>query len=263
MIYCVHMKRSTFSIFLTIALLAACAVLWLLFIAPRFGLPPYGKKLPASPATTTPETPVKASNSAINLYLAPPPVLPDGASRAELTLVQASVTDAAGASVVFYNGVQRVMLQPGAVQKVLSERIPDGRWTRLTLEFSPAAELAYANGNVKAALMGKKTVVFAFDETVGVSRSLAVFGIVPIEQDVIAAEKALVANLSGDPRPGQTYVFGGFLLEPRGRGDIFNISNPTLVSVIKDDLGFDLTVVKPGSSGFQPANSEPGTQPRL
>ncbi|MFA5853577.1 MAG: hypothetical protein WC866_00665 [Patescibacteria group bacterium] len=247
------MKRSTFSLLLTIALLAACAVLWLLFIAPRFGLPPYGKKTPVTPVISTPETPEKARNSALNLYLAPPSALPDNASRAELTLVKATVVDASGASTEFFSGVQRVMLQPGSVQKVLSERIPDGRWTRLTLEFSPAAELAYADGNVKAALMGKKIISFTFDATVGISRSLAVFGIVPLEREVIVAEKALVANLNADPIPGQTYVFGGFLLEPRGRGDIFNITNPTLISVVKEDLGFDLTIVKTGSSGFQPA----------
>lgn len=198
----------------------------------------------------------------MNLYLAPPTTLPDGAARAELVLVKAEVADASGSTAVFFEGVQRVMLQPNSVQKVLSERIPDGRWTRLTLHFSPAAELAYADGNVKAALMGKKTAVFTFDETVGVSRSLAVFGALPIESEVMLAEKTLIANLSADPRPGQTYVFGGFLLEPRGRGDIFNISNPTLVSVIKDDLGFDLTVVKTGSQGFTPAGEQPSaTQP--
>jgi hypothetical protein len=247
------MKRSTFSILLTIALLAACAVLWLLFIAPRFGLPPYEKKTPVTPVASTPEAPEKARNSALNLYLAPPSALPDNASRAELTLVKATVVDASGASTEFFSGAQRVMLQPSSVQKVLSERIPDGRWTRLTLEFSPVAELAYADGNVKAALMGKKIVSFTFDAAVGISRSLAVFGMVPLEREVVAAEKALVANLNADPTPGQTYVFGGFLLEPRGRGDIFNITNPTLNSVVKEDLGFDLTIVKTGSSGFQPA----------
>jgi hypothetical protein len=247
------MKRSTLSILLTIALLAACAVLWLLFIAPRFGLPPYGKKTPVTPVVSTPETPEKARNSALNLYLAPPPILPDGASRAELTLVKATVTDALGASTEFFSGAQRVMLQPGSVQKALSERIPDGRWTRLTLEFSAAAELAYPDSSMKAALMGKKMMTLAFDEAVGISRSLAVFGVVPLEQGLIAADKTLIANLNGDNRPGQTYVFGGFLLEPRGRGDIFSISNPTLVSVVKEDLGFDLTIVKTGSSGFQPA----------
>lgn len=256
------MKRSTFSILLAAGLLVLCAALWLLFIAPRYGLPPYGKKTSFSPATTTPIATEKARNSALNLYLAPPPALPDGAIRVELTVVKAQVEDASGAMTVFFEGVQRVMLQPNSVQKVLSERIPDGRWTRLSLEFSPAAELAYEDGTVKAALMGKKKAEFTFNETVGVSRSLAVFGVLPIEPDVITAEKALVANVSADPRPGQTYVFGGFLLEPRGRGDIFNISNPTLTGVIKEDLGFDLTIVKTGSSGFQPAHTEPSGSPR-
>ncbi len=251
------MKRSTFSLLLALAVLAICAFAWLLFLAPHFGLPPYAKTIVTEPPASRPESLEKARNSALNLYLAPPETLPGDATRAELTLVKAEIADDAGASVAFFNGAQRVMLQPGAVQKVLSERIPDGRWTRLTLEFSGASELAYANGDVKPALLERKTAAFVFDETVGISRSLAVFGRLPIEPDVAVAEKTLVANIGADSRPSQTYVFGGFFLEPRGRGDVFNIDNPTLNSVIVEDLGFDLTIVKTGSQGFTPAGSQP------
>lgn len=247
------MKRKQLALLLTLAILVLAALLWFLLIAPRYGLPPFEKPAPTAPATSTPETVEKERHGALNLYLAPPPAIADGAARAELTLLKATVIGPDGASAVFFTGAQRVMLQPGSVQKVLSERIPDGRWTRLTLEFSPAAELAYANGGVKAALLGRKQATFSFDAQVGVSRSLAVFGVVPLEASVVAAEKALIANVSVEPRPAQTFVFGGFLLEPRGRGDVFNISNPTLASVIQEDLGFDITVVLPGSSGFQPA----------
>ncbi len=252
------MKRSTKSLLVVLALLLLGAALWFLVIAPRYGLPPFGRpidtEVPTPPTTVIEE---KERHSALNLYLAPPAAIANDALRAELTLLKASVIGSDGKTAVFFNGVQRVMLQPGAVQKVLSERIPDGRWTRLVLEFSPAAELAYANGEVKAALMGKKQATFAFDAQVGISRSLAIFGVVPLERTVLAAEKALVANLSADPILAETYVFGGFLLEPRGRGDVFNIDNPTLVNVIKEDLGFDITVVMPGSSGFQPAATQP------
>ncbi|WKZ29074.1 MAG: hypothetical protein QY323_06135 [Patescibacteria group bacterium] len=254
------MQRKKIALFLSLAALALVALLWFLLIAPRYGLPPFGKPAPTAPTTPTPEVVEKERHAALNLYLAPPTTIADNAARAELTLLKATVSADDGKTAVFFTGAQRVMLQPGAVQKVLSERIPDGRWTRMTLEFSPAAELAYANGDVKAALLEKKQTLFTFDAQVGISRSLAVFGVVPLEAKVMATEKALLANLSADTQPAQTFVFGGFLLEPRGRGDVFNIENPTLASVIKEDLGFDITIVLPGSSGFQPATGSAPAQ---
>lgn len=250
------MKRSTLSLLLTIIILViGGGALWLLLIAPRLGLFPYiPKKLPVISATSTPET---ANNSALNLYVAAPPGLPNGAQRAELTLVKATVTDADGRSAVFFQGVQRTMLQAGFAQEALSERIPAGRWTKLSLDFSPAAELAYADGTVKAVLLGKKRAEFGFDAKVGVSQSLAVLAIMPFESAVVGADKALIANLAATPRTAETYVFGGFMLEPRDRGEILAIDQPKLVSVIKKDFGFDISVVKPGSSGFQPADGAP------
>ncbi len=253
------MKRSTFSLLVTAAILViGGAALWFLLIAPRLGSFPFGtKRGPEASMTPASETQEGARNSALNLYLTAPSELPDGASRADLTILKATLTDAVGTSVTFFKGAQRVTLQADVVQKTLSERIPDGQWTRLTLDISPAAELAYANGKVKAALIGKTQAIFVLNADVAVSRSLAIFGAVPIERGAISADKALIMNLSADPRTADTYVFGGFLLDPRGRGDIFTIKSPTLFSVIKEDLGFDLSVVKPGSSGFQPAESPP------
>ncbi len=257
------MKRSTFSIVLAAAILAIGAfALWFFLIAPRLGVAPlpWMRRPVTGSATETPATAEKARNSVLNLYLASSPNLPDGAIRAELTLTKATLTSADGKSSVVFEGAQRVMMQSGIVEKVLSEKILDARWTRLTLEFSPAAELAYANGNVKAALLEKKTAVFTFDATVGVSRSLALYAIVPLERNVTAADKAIIARVDAAARPADTYVFGGFLFDPRGRGDLFTLNQPSLFAVIKEDLGFDLSVVKPGSKGFTPAAASPTPQ---
>ncbi len=255
------MKRSTFSILLAAAiLLIGGGALWLLLIAPRLGLPPFATPPVEKPTPPATEETGPARNSAINVYLAPPPALPDGAVRAELTLIKATLTDANGKSAAVFEGAQRVMLQSGIVEKAISEKIPDGHWTRLILEFSPAAELAYANGDVKPAIMGKKRATLAFDAKVAVSRSLAVFAQVPVERAVTSAEKTIIASIDEAPRTAETYIFGAFLFDPRGRGDVFSISSPTLFAVIKEDLGFDLSVVKPGSTGFQPATGQPAPQ---
>ncbi len=259
------MKRSTFSLILAAAILAtgACA-LWFFLIAPRLGIAPlpWTRRPVAGPTTETPVAPEKARNSVLNLYLASSSNLPDGAMRAELTLTKAVLASADGKSDVVFAGAQRVMLQLGIVEKVLSEKILDARWTRLTLEFSPAAELAYANGNVKATLLEKKTATLTFDATVGVSRSLALYAVVPLERNVTTADKAVIARVDSTARPADVYVFGGFLLDPRGRGDLFTLNQPSLFNVIKEDLGFDLSVVKPGSKGFTPAGNQPSaTQP--
>ncbi len=258
------MKRSTFSFVLAAAILAigACA-LWFFLIAPRLGVPPFPwtRQPVTGSATETPSTAAeKARNSVLNLYLASPPNLPDGAARAELTLTKATLTSMDGKNEVVFEGAQRVMLQSGIVEKVLSEKVTDAHWTRLTLEFSPAAELAYANTTVKAALLEKKTAMFTFDAVVGVSRSLALYAVVPFEREVFAADKAIIARIGATARPADVYVFGGFLLDPRGRGDVFTINQPSLFAVIKEDLGFDLSVVKPGSKGFTPADTSPKPQ---
>ena len=258
------MKRSTFSVLLAAAILAigGCA-LWFFLLAPRLGVAPlpWTHRPVTGSATETPATaPEKVRNSALNLYLASPSSLPDGAVRVELTLTKATLASADGKSAIVFEGAERVMLQSGIVEKTLSEKIPDARWTRLSLEFSPAAELAYANRNVKAALLEKKTALFAFDAIVGVSHSLAIYAAVPLERDVTAADKAVIANIDAKPIAADSYVFGGFLFDPRGRGDLFTLNQPSLFSVIKEDLGFDLSVVKPGSKGFTPADASPTPQ---
>ncbi len=253
------MKRSTFSLLLAAAILVVGGLaLWFFLIAPRLGHPSK-----TGPATSTVEVPLaqKPRNAALNLYLAAPAALPTNVVRAELTLVKATVTDADGLEVAFFEGNQRVMLQTDIVEKTLSERIPAGHWNRLKLEFSPAAELAMKDESVEAVLLGKKTATFAFDAKVPTSGSLALFAALPLERETLAAGGATVANVSDKAQTAESFVFGGFLLDPRGRGNVYTLKNATLASVIKKDLGFDITLVKTGSSGFTPAAGQPSATP--
>ncbi len=64
-------------------------------------------------------------------------------------------------------------------------------------------------------------------------------------------------NLVPDPRPAERHVFGGFLLDPRDRGEIIVVPSPTLASVVKEDLGFDIGRQETGSTGFVPADAAP------
>lgn len=249
----------TISLVVTAAILVAGALaLWLILSPLR--LPPSVPPVTEPPTEQPGEEPEAAFNGALNLYVTAPDRLPAGAGRVELSLVKAAIAGADGKETVFFEGSRRVMLQQGVTEKLLSERIPNGRWTRLKLTFSPVADLAFADGRPGAsALVERYEASLSFDAEVPVSRTLALFARVPLEEASGDAEGTATLNVSAEPQPAERYVFGAFLLDPRDHGDLWNIESPTLAKAVKEDLGFDITRVQTGSTGFVPATGVPST----
>ncbi len=253
------MRRTTISIIATAAILAIGAlVIWLLVVRRPAPAPV------TEPPVAEPEPPAEEAefHGALNLYLTAPARLPAGAARVELTLVKASLVGDGGKEVAFFEGARRLMLQEGVTEKLLSERVPNGRWNRLKLSFSPVADLAYADGRPAAsAVLERRDAALSFDAEVPVSRTLALFARTPLEAEAGSAGGVPTLNLVPDPQPAERYVFGAFLLDPRDRGDVWNIAAPSLAAVVKEDLGFDITRQETGSTGFVPAESEPAPLP--
>lgn len=242
----------TISLLVTVAILVIGGVLiWLVVVS-------LGRKPSAPPPPSAAEEPVLAFDDALNLYLAAPERLPAGAGRVELSLTKAVLVRADGLEVPFFDGSRRLMLQPGVTEKILSERIPDGRWTRLKLTFSPVADLAFADGRpVASAILERGTAVLSFDAEFPVSRTLALFARLPLEEASGTAGDVATISLSPEPRPAESFVFGGFLLDARDRGDLWTIASPSLAAAVKEDLGVDITRQLSGSSGFVPASGAP------
>jgi hypothetical protein len=256
------MKRMTISLTATAAILViGAALIWLLLASLR--------KPSAPPAVTPPETgsatepePEPELHGALNLYLTAPAQLPAGAGRIELSLVKAALVRADGKESTFFEGSRHLVLQQGVTEKLLSEVIPNGHWNRLKLTFSPAADIAYGDGRpAAAAVLERREAVLSFDADVPTSRTLALFAVVPLEAASGEAGGAATIDLSSVPQPAERYVFGAYLLDPRDRGDIWNIPNPSLATVVKEDLGFDITRQQTGSSGFVPAKEVPSGSP--
>lgn len=251
------MKRLTLSLLITAAILIVGAVsIWFIIVAPRLIAP---RPTPTPTPTVTPTA--EERRGALNLYLTAPEKLPPGALRAELTLVKATLVDDRGAASPVFEGVQRVMLQEGVIQKVLSELIPNHAFRSLRLEFSPAAEISMADGSVVPALVGQRQVVLTFEADVPISRSLALFARVPLEAQLRGTPEAQIADLLTAPQTAESYVFGSFQLDARGRGDLWTVPQPGLASAINADLGLDISTVLQGSQGFSPADQGPVTKP--
>jgi hypothetical protein len=248
---------------MTISLIASAAILALGALAIALLL---ARRAPEAPVPAPPiEEPAPPEtedvmHGALNLYLTAPERLPSGAARAELTLVKAALARGDGTERTFFEGARRLMLQEGVTEKILSERVPNGRWTRLKLTFSPVADLAYADGRpAAAAILERREATLSFEAEIPVSRTLALFARTPLESDSGDAAGTPVLNLVPDPRPAERYVFGGFLLDPRDRGEIIVVPSPTLASVVKEDLGFDIGRQETGSTGFVPADAAPAS----
>lgn len=248
----------TMSLIATAAIVAiGAAAIWFLIVR---------RPAPAPvqpPATGEPEPAREETfeyHGALNLYLTAPERLPAGAGRVELSLIKASLVRADGKEVAFFEGSRRVVLQEGVTEKVMSELIPNGRWSRLKLTFSPVADLAYADGRpASSALLERREASLSFDADVPTSRTLALFARAPLEAESGLAGGVATVNLTQEPQQAERYVFGAFLLDPRDRGDIWNIASPSLAAVVKEDLGFDITRQGTGSSGFVPAEGVPST----
>lgn len=250
------MKRMTISLIATAAIvLVGTFVIWMLFTAPR----PSAPVPPATgPATNAPETAPQAFDAALNLYMTAPARMPDGAGRLELKLIEASLADAGGKETVFFQGSRKVVLQEGAIQKVLSEKIPVGRWSRLKLTFSAAADLSYADGRADAAaLVERRETVLSLDADVAASHTLALFARAPLEARAGTADGVVTMDFSSQPTKAESYVFGSFFLDERGRGSVWNVPDPSLAAAVKADLGFDITRQLTGSSGFVPSTQSP------
>ncbi len=245
---------------MTISLIGTAAILAIGALVIWFMVATRPAPVPAPPPPVEePEAPEpEEQHGALNLYLAAPERLPAGAARVELTLIEASLARTDGTERIFFQGSRRLVLQQGTVEKLLSERIPNGRWSRLKLTFSPVADLSYAGGRPSAAaLLERREASFSFDAEVPVSRTLALFARTPLETESGTAGATPSLNLLPDPVPAERHVFGAFLLNPRDRGDIWTIAAPTLAAVVKEDLGFDITRQETGSTGFVPAEAEP------
>lgn len=254
------MKRMTISLLTTALILAlGAAAIWLLVArlrAPAPTLPPTdGPKAPEERPEPEP------FHGALNLYLASPEALPGGAARVELTLTEASVAGADGKEHAFFKGSRRVMLQPGSVGKALSDEIPNGRWTRLKLTFSPAADLSYADRPAAPALLERREALFSFSAEVPVSRTLALLATAPLEPEAGDAGGTATLGLTPQAAAADSFVLGGFMLSPRDRGKIWMLPGATLAAVVKKDLGLDIARKQPGSAGFLPAEEIPTDLP--
>jgi hypothetical protein len=246
------MKRSTLSLLLTGAiLLIGGGILWMVIFAPR--LRQRAQAPTPGPATSTPETPPSATEvryDALNVYLTAPAVMPSGAVRVELTLVKATLIRSDGVEASVFDGVQRVMLQAGSIEKVLSEAVPRGAWRTLKLEFAPVAQASMPDGSVTTALVERRVFTLSIQADLPVSRSLAVFARVPLGPELKDAGSAKTADILPDAQPAETYVFGSFQLDPRGRGNLWTTPEASLPAAIKADLGFDIVTKLKGSGGF-------------
>lgn len=245
------MKRSTLSTLASVAILVAGGLaIWFLIVAPRLKIAP-------EPVPTARPPKTEAPHGALNLYLAAPASLSAGVARVELTLMKATLVDDLGVESPVFQGAQRVMLQSGVVEKVLSEKVQIGDWSRLKLEFSPAAELSMADGTVTAALVERRQAILSFQADLTASRTLALFAAVPLEPALNKAGKTWTAEILPEPKPAERYVFGSYMLDQRGRGNIWTLSRLTLADIIKADLGLDISSFLPGSKGFNPADRPP------
>jgi hypothetical protein len=251
------MKRVTVSVLISAAMLiAGCAVIWFFIVGPRLKAPPPPAPIPAPVVQPKPVE----HRSVLNVYLTAPETLPSGAVSAELTLVKAAIVDGKGAETPVFTGVQRVMLQAGVIQKVLSEPLPEGSWKSLKLEFSEAALFSMSDRSVVSAMLGRRQAVLSFDADLPASNSLALFARFPLDPNLIGTGEAHIANLLTEPRSSETHVFGTLLLDPRGRGDLWTVTDPSLAQAILSDIGLDIVTVLPGSQGFSPAVQVPETK---
>ena len=250
------MKRSTLSLLLTAAILLVGGLsIWFLILAPR--LRPAPAPTPVAPTPVAPQ--VEARHDALNLYLAAPGELPPDAARVELTLVKATLSGSGRADAVVFEGVRKVVLQPEVVEKALSELAPSGAWDHLTLEFSPAAEIAMKDGRLEGALLEQPRATLTFEADLPISRSLALFARLPLSPTLRTAGTGQTAGLLADPQKAESYVFGAYLLDERGRGDVWTVKSLTLADAVMADLGLDIRPAMKGSQGFNPAQQAPTT----
>ncbi len=249
------MKRSTLSLLISAAIFAVGLVLiWFLIVAPRFK--------PAAPTpvpTVPPPAKTEERHGALNLYLTAPVALPSGATGAEVTLVKAALVDGNGREASVFEGAQKVMLRPDAVEKTLSVLVPNRTWERLILEFSPAAEIPMADGTTIATVVERRRAVLSFHEDLPVSRSLALLARLPLAPALRKIGAVWAADIVPDPQAAESHVFGSFFLDARSVGALWMLPHARLSDVLKADLGLDIGVSLPGSKGFGPADQAPAT----
>lgn len=245
------MRRKLLLAVILLALSAAAVVAVFLLTPPKPAAPP------PPPPPTAPEArtvlPSEDWHGALNLYVAPPPALPSGTARIELTLIKAElVHEGDGVSAAVFEGGRKLMLQPGVVQKLVSDAAPQGRWTSLRLTFSPAAELIRADGGSIGALLEKREAAAVIDVDLPVSRTLAAFIHLPLLRTLEPKGGVMTLALDDEPRLAETFVLGGVFRDPRGVGGLLHLALPSLAAAVMEDLRLDIRPEskQDGSRGF-------------
>lgn len=251
------MRRRLIIVIAAAVLLAAAGLAAFLLSRPK---PPPAPPTPPVVEKRTVPAP-EGWHAVLNLYVAPPPALPAGFSRVELTLIKAElVHEGDGVSATVFEGGRRHMLQPGIVQKLISDSAPQGRWTSLRLTYSPAAELIRADGSSVGALLERREATAVFDADLGVSRTLAAFVHLPLVKTLEPKGGVTTLGLDEEPRLAESYVLGGVFRDPRGIGGLLRLDALSLAAAVMEDLRLDIRPDSklPGSQGFAPA---PGSAP--
>lgn len=245
------MRRKLLLAVILLALAAAAGAAVFLLARPKPSAPPAPISPPAPEARTVP--PPEDWHGVLNVYVAPSPALPSGTARVELTLIKAElIHEDDGVSAAVFEGGRKLMLQPGAVQKLVSDSAPQGRWTSLRLTFSPAAELIRADGTSLGALLEKREAAAVIDVDLPISRTLAAFLHLPLLRTLEPKGGVMTLALDDEPRLAETYVLGGVFRDPRGIGGLLRLPLPSLAAAVMEDLRLDVRPEsrRDGSKGF-------------
>jgi hypothetical protein len=242
------------------ALVLAGVLLYLLFLQQL--LTPVA---PTPPSAVAPKIDEDGYFAGAEIFLAAESAGAGELDRVEVTLVGASVTKASGKTFPFFpdpavktGGSVKVVLRPGSVQKILSDLMPQGRLKSMTLTFSPSARFASKDGSVVTAFLPNRTMVVPLDVEAPASRSLAGLLRLPIDGKTGLKNEVATFELPAE-LTAETTVLGGAFNDTRSRGALYQIQNPTLLSVMKAVYGIDLSprAATGGSGTFIPPSAPP------
>jgi hypothetical protein len=236
-----------------VALLVAFALLVASGLAAFFLLrrPAPAPVPPAPPPASAPAKGPADWHGVLNLYLTPLGALPAGTTRVELTLTEAELLDEAGNAVNVVRSARRLMLQPGTVEKLLNDRVPNGAWASVRLTFSPAGQVSGIDGTSLPVLVERRTVTIPLGADIPVSRTLAAFARLQLEPEVKRAAGVPTIGLAPLVPKADVFLLGGFFATPRGPGQIYVIAEPTLAAAVMKDLKLDITAKAESTTGVQ------------
>lgn len=217
------------------------------------------------PAPVVPEPELEAPaglpadrHAVLNLYFGTPFVLRD-VERLELTILRVDAVSDGGIEYPVSETAARVMAARGVAQKVASAAVYQGGLERLRLTFGPTARLFRAGGGQELAFLPNVRMDVLVNAEIPVSRTLAVLLAFP-PNAALGDRNGTPTVILPDEARGETFLLGGYLLNPRDAGQILEPETNDLAGIIKADLGFDIRPREGerGSAGFAPA---PGGQP--